>query len=49
MMYWYCPKCGEEKELKIFCLYHNCEFTCPDCQIFIRLKFEIEDPEEEET
>jgi len=43
----YCPKCGEEKEIEIDCLYPGSQFICPDCRIKIRVEFEIDDPEED--
>lgn len=48
MVIWYCPKCGEEREVEIDCLSPTCQFTCSDCGIVIELKFEVVfDPEED--
>ena len=46
-MIFYCPKCGEDREIEIDCLSPGCQFECPDCKIKIQLEFEVVyDPEE---
>jgi len=45
-MKFYCPKCGDEKEIESIGILSGAEIKCPDCEVIFELNLRvIYDPE----